>query len=201
MKTEVIMVRKVLKDSLLQKSKSGLINATNLVSIANKLRDSEFNLTRWLQTESTKEYIHELEKHFEKETILKKVKGRSGGTYMHLYLARDLAFALHPRLKIEMNKILDDSLLSLRNETGDGYKQLSSAIMKNMDNPDKFQKPMMRLAIKIKNKCGVKGWNEASESQLKFRNNIQNDVIKLTNLMSNDKAIKLAFAMNDDKTD
>jgi hypothetical protein len=65
-----------------------------------------------------------------------------------------------------------------------------------------FQKYISDLAIKIKYKCRVTDWQEATEDQLVMRDRIHYDVALLSDaLNNNDEAIRISFnRINQPKT-
>lgn len=55
---------------------------------------------------------------------------RGGGTWGHPLLFIDFAMWLNPHFKVKVLKFVSDQMLTYRNEAGDAYKQLSSAMSK-----------------------------------------------------------------------
>ena len=121
MKTEVIMRRELFGMEVRQKSKSEFFSATDLVRAGNHWRAVNnkpfFNLTAWLKTKSTSEFIAELEKEYGSAI------SKGSKTWVHPFLFIDLALAISPKLKIEAYTWLYDQLLSNRNDSGDSYKK------------------------------------------------------------------------------
>ena len=90
MLTEVIMKRQLFGCEISRKSQSEYFSATDLVKAGNKWRITNgllpFNMTHWLETKSTKEFIQSLEAKFGKV----KINAHGGGLilgYIHIYLS------------------------------------------------------------------------------------------------------------------
>lgn len=56
------------------------------------------------------------------------VRGNNGGTWMHPLLFIKFAMWLNPRFEVQVLKFVQDKMLQYRNEAGEAYKELSSAI-------------------------------------------------------------------------
>lgn len=65
-----------------------------------------------------------------------------GGTWMHPMLFIDFAMWINPEFKYDVLKFVYDQMIHYRNEAGDAYKELSSAIMKIV--PSDFMPQAMR---------------------------------------------------------
>ncbi len=204
MKTEVIMKRVLFGDEISQKSKTEFFSATDMVKAGNKWRISNglnpFDMSEWFRLKSTKEFIAELEKHYGKI----KVSGRGRGkhTWVHPLLFLDMALSINPRLKIEVYEWLYDSLLKFRNESGDSYRKMCGSLYAHESNRDYFRRRISLLASKIQEICKVHNWQEATEVQLKLRDNIQHNILIISNVLrDNDKAIEYGIreALRDEK--
>lgn len=127
MKPAVHMKRELFGCEVEQNSKTEMFNATSLAKAGNKWRAmnglSDFNLSQWLKSKGTVEFIAALEeKHGD---VLKIGRGRTGSTWIHPLLFIDMALAISPSLKIEVYEWLFDNLLKYRNESGDSYKRMA----------------------------------------------------------------------------
>jgi hypothetical protein len=196
MKTEVIMKREIFGKEVSQKSKTGFFSATDLVKAGNKFRSDNglgiFNLSLWLKSKSTTEFISELDSMYGKSLI--KGRGRSSHTWVHPYLFIDLALSINPKLKITVYKWLYDCLLQYRNSSGDSYKKMTGALFIAYNNKTEFMKNIKPIADRIKNECGVAGWETATEKQLKLRDKIHEYVSLFVDIIKDiDQAIDLAI--------
>lgn len=55
---------------------------------------------------------------------------KNGGTWMHPILFVKFAMYLSPRFEYHVLKFVSDEMIRYRNDAGDAYKELSSAIMR-----------------------------------------------------------------------
>ena len=197
MKTEVIMKRSLFGCEVSQKSKSEMFSATDLAKAGNKWRRanelSDFNMSQWLKSKSTTEFIEELEGKFGK--VLIKGRGRSAHTWIHPLLFIDMALAISPKLKVETYQWMFDHLIKNRNESGDSYNLLCGALYKNHTDKKTFHKYIASVAKNIQLACQASDWNSASEKQLSARDQIQREAALLCEvLQDNEVAMRIAFA-------
>jgi len=196
MKTAVVMKRELFGCEVEQNSKTEMFNATSLSKAGNKWREanglSEFNLSQWLKSKGTQEFITALErKHGE---VLKVGRGRNSATWVHPLLFIDMALAISPTLKIEVYEWLFDNLIKYRNESGDSYIKMSGALYENATNKENFPKYIQDVAKKIKLACNVSDWQSATEEQLKKRDKLHDAITLLCGVLrSNDEAVRLAI--------
>lgn len=199
MKTAVVMKRELFGCEVEQNSKTEMFNATTLSKAGNKWRQdnglSEFNLSQWLKTKTTQEFIDTLKQKYDNVIIVG--RGRSSATWVHPLLFIDMALALSPTLKVEVYQWLFDNLIKYRNDSGDSYKEMTGALFLNMDNKSEFAKYITNVATKIKDHCGVTDWQTATEAQLKKRDKIHDAIVLLVGVVrSNDEAVRLALEKN-----
>lgn len=198
MKTDVIMKRELLGTSISQKSKNGFISATDIVRAGNILRRKsgkrDFELYKWLNNKSTKEFINEIEEKHGKATIKSNSGGPGKHTWLHPLLAIDLALSIDPKLKLEVYEWLYDNLLEFRNNSGDSYKLMCGSLWVRHGDHKTFKNNIKKLALIIQKKCGVDNWQTATENQLKLRDKIHATITSFADVMNNNKeAIRLAF--------
>lgn len=62
------------------------------------------------------------------KSVMVTVRGNNGGTWMHPLLFIKFAMWLNPRFEVQVLKFVQDKMLQYRNEAGEAYKELSSAI-------------------------------------------------------------------------
>jgi len=186
MKTEVIMKRELFGNQISQKSKSEFFSVTELVKAGNTWRKTynkpPFNLSLFLQSKSTIEFMEELENKY--GVILIKGRGRNAQTWAHPLLFIEIALAINPRLKIEVYEWIVDNLIKFRNDSGDSYKAMSGALYMRYKNHTTFPKFMKWAAKKIKDACEVHDWQEATEEQLKLRDKIHFSIKLLSNVLT-----------------
>lgn len=195
MKTQVIMKRELFGSEISQQSKTGYFSANELILAGNKWRVSNglpfIKLQDWLNRETTKEFINELESQIGIKAK-NATRGRNATTWIHPFLFIDLALNISPKLKIEVYSWLYDELLKYRNNSGDSYKKMCGALYDNCKNKSTFTKSIQRTAEIIKSECGVKDWQSATEEQLRLRDKIQENIALLCDVLrDNNQAIKL----------
>lgn len=196
MKTAVVMKRELFGCEVEQNSKTEMFNATSLAKAGNKWRSinglSDFNLSQWIKSKGTQEFIAALEvKHGD---VIKIGRGRSGSTWIHPLLFIDMALAISPSLKIEVYEWLFDNLLKFRNESGDSYKRMAGALFVNATDKAYYYKYIQDVAQKIKLACNVSDWQAATEKQLHKRDKIHDAITLLCDVLrNNDEAVRLAL--------
>jgi hypothetical protein len=188
MKTEVEMKRELFGGEIRQRSKSEFFSATDLVRAANKHRKRDFNLSQWLNRETTKEFVVELKRKY--GDVCFKGRGRNAVTWIHPYLFIDLALSIDPKLKIRVYDWLYDLLLKYRNDSGDSYKKMTGSIFRNIDKKINTKKEITEVARKIKNAIGVEDWNSTTEEKLKLRDKIHENISLLADYLPIDQAVE-----------
>lgn len=132
MKTNQNMVRKMGEFEVIQRTKDGMFNATNLLNQWNESinsKDGNFHLKEmgdFTRIKSTQEYIGVIEE--EVDLVITQSRGRYGGTWMHPYLFIDFAMWLNPKFKLQVIKFVHDQLIDFRHSSGDWYKELCSRL-------------------------------------------------------------------------
>jgi len=133
MKTSVTMARKMGKFDVLQRTKDGMFNATNLLKQWNSFSGMKKEMGHFFENQSTKDFIDTLiedENFKHRNSAYLKSRGKYGGTWMHPYLFIDFAMWLNPKFKLSVIKFVYDELIKQRNSAGDNYKILSSSGVK-----------------------------------------------------------------------
>lgn len=186
MVSEVTMRRELFNMSISQKSKSEFFSATDLIKAGNKWRMANslpgFDFSQYLQRQSTKEYIIELEK---KYGIVKiSARGRGQHTWVHPLLFIDIALSISPTLKIEVYEWLFDKLIKFRNDSGDSYKEMCGALYTRSSNLREFPNKITDIAREIKSAIGVKDWESASQEQLELRDKIHRSIKLLCRVLT-----------------
>lgn len=196
MKTQVVMKRELFGCEISQQSKTEFFSATDLVNAANVWRITNglkvFNLSQYLKGTSFTEFKNELEKKY--GAVISSSKGRSSNTWVHPLIFIDIALAINPKLKIEVYEWLFDNLIKFRNDSGDSYKEMSSAIYTRFGNKREFPSYIQKVANTIKSELGVEDWQKATEEQLKKRDSIHAAIKLLCNVLNDtDQAVRLGI--------
>lgn len=150
MKTNQEMVRKMGNFNVVQRTSDGFFNATHLLKQWNdnaksksvestdlKKRDLD-NFWKSSNLDQLMSEIAENELDFKsrnfgdlKNALSKTCRGKkNGGTWMHPVLFIKFAMYLSPRFEYHVLKFVSDEMIRYRNDAGDAYKELSSAVMK-----------------------------------------------------------------------
>ena len=131
--TNQIMKRPLANFIVEQRTKDGYFNSTELLKSWNTINSSNKELKDYLSNKATQEFIKALceEENLngEKSPYLA-TRGKNGGTWMHPLLFIDFAMWLNPTFKVKVLKFVSDQMLSYRNENGEAYKHLASAMSK-----------------------------------------------------------------------
>lgn len=190
MKTQVIMERELLGQTVRQQSKSEFLSATDLVNAGNIWRGlnslKPFSMSLWLNGKGTLEFTKELESKYG-EVIKKSGKGRNGCTWLHPLLFIDMALAINPKLKIEVYEWLFDALLKYRNDSGDSYKLMCGALYSRHSNHREFPTFIEEMAVYIRGKCRVVDWEKADSDKLILRDKIHRSVATLCTVITDPK--------------
>lgn len=131
--TNQIMKRPLANFKVEQRTKDGYFNSTDLLKSWNDANSCNKELKDYLSNKATQEFIKAL---CEEENLNRgnppylATRGKSGGTWMHPLLFIDFAMWLNPAFKVKVLKFVSDQMLSYRNEAGEAYKQLASAMNK-----------------------------------------------------------------------
>lgn len=193
MKTRVIMKRELIGTDIRQESKTGMLNATDLHVVGNMLRKEkgapEKQMQSYFGLDATKALIEELmiSECLNEDQIKKSKRGKDGGTWVHPIVFVDMAMWYSPELKVKIIKWVIDNLLFHRNESGDSFRLAMNALTDNF--PDYFDKPInyAKVSNAIAAACGVgtdeDKWQRATEQQLKLRDDIQNNIVLLADVL------------------
>ena len=145
MKTNQEMIRKMGNFNVIQRTKDGMFNATDLLKQWNNQSCSERKMDNFFASHKTNEFINtiiEREKLNTPKMVYLKTRGKKGGTWMHPMLFIDFAMWINPEFKYDVIKFVHDEMIRYRNEACDAYRELSSAVMKIV--PNDFMPKAMR---------------------------------------------------------
>ena len=198
MKTIQIMTSKETIDRV-QKT-DGYFDATHFLKTYNQsVSFSESKqMGNFMKLESTKQFIDFLR---EKEGIEKPIKTSPKGTWMHPKIFIDFCMWISLEFKSKAIDWILDGLIYERNNAGDNYKELCSAIIdKHIEVYNCKPSPMVYVneANALRHFSGVLDRNSANESQLKILNILQKVDIKLVldNVGKNARYKQLQYLAN-----
>lgn len=191
MKTLQIVKRDFNGSVIEQRNTDGYFNATTLLTAYNANSEKKKVIAEFWSNDSTKDFMKELAyelnigKNLQLGTTLESdlyetKRGRGGCTWMHPYLFVKFAMWLSPKFEVQVIKWVYDNLIDFRNQAGDYYKELCSAIMNRYTQyySDKPSPLVFSNEAKFLNSLVVgefKGVerNELNEKQLDLLNNLQ----------------------------
>lgn len=156
-----------------------------------------FNFSNWLTSDSTKEFLAELEKEIGKPPYIKGAKNRSG--WIHPFFAVKILTHYIPNFEVKAYKWLTDYIVEniIRADT---LNIMIGTLYKYTSNKSKFHSDIKVLASMIKNKVACDDWNTATQEQLEKRDYLQISIADLTQTLKEPRqAIKIAFQMYDNK--
>lgn len=139
METPQILHRDFKGLSIRQNHKTTMFSANDLLDayrIGHPL--TRKSVAQFMDNASAKEFIEVLiqQEHIPANLIYNTTRGRNGTTWMHPYLFLDFAMWLSPEFKLAAIKWIYDNLCSLRDASGDEFKELNATI-KDVLNPEK----------------------------------------------------------------
>jgi len=194
MKTEVIIQRDLHGNSIRQNSKTGFLNINDLHRVyLNSDSNNVKTIDKYWELQSTLELLEVLSGQLNESDILntpeigelkttlnkplnlvQTKRGKNGGTWVHPYVFIDFAMWLSVDFKIWALKVVSDKVLKFRNEAGDQYKEMSSALsLAGMYKPSDFAREakMINRVVFGGHKVGLR--NQANEQQLELLNKVQ----------------------------
>ena len=199
MKTNQIMERDFLGGIVRQEHKTKFFCVNDLTAIANKYREnkglSKTDFKLYKKADKTKEFLATLMQEENCADVIRTKRGAKGATWVHPLVLFDYAMWLSPEFKIRVYQWLYDNLTEFRDESGNSYKELNSAIAQSADrNPIQLREVIQQVARGIKKYLHVEDWNKATESQLKARDEIQKSMALLLKAGTEiNKAFKVAI--------
>lgn len=153
--------------SVEQRTKDSFFNATSLMKQWNEATNSKKNINHYLDLASTKEFfqaiieddpeIRKSEKPINQIVSKSKAKtlptgGRiAGEVWLNPIAFVDFAMWLNPAFKVKVIKFVYDQMIAYRNEAGDSYKELASAMSRIV--PKDFMRAAMPKVAEAINYC------------------------------------------------
>lgn len=186
------IVKREFNGSLIeQRNTDGYFNATSLLSLYNLHAEKKKVIAEFWSNDSTKDFMSELARDLNigksidlNPTLISDLyetkRGRGGCTWMHPYLFVKFAMWLSPKFEVQVIKWVYDNLIDFRNQAGDYYKELCSAIMsrytqfyKDKPSPLIFSNEAKFLNLLVVGEFKGIERNELNEKQLDLLNNLQ----------------------------
>lgn len=138
MKTNQEMIRPMGEFNVIQRTKDGFFNATELLKQWNHKSGMQKQMSHYTDICSTKEFTQALmnEENFkERNSVLIQSRGKNGGTWMHPLMFIDFAMWINPAFKVKVLKFVYDEMIKFRNLAGDAYPSMCRAVRSIMPEP------------------------------------------------------------------
>lgn len=138
MKTNQEMIRPMGEFRVVQRTKDGFFNATELLKQWNVSNNSKKELKHYFENQSANELINTI---VERENLNSRnsaylgSRGKNGGTWMHPVLFIDFAMWINPHFKYDVIKFVYDEMIKFRNLAGDAYPSMCRAVRSIMPEP------------------------------------------------------------------
>lgn len=148
MKTNQVMIRQMGVFQVEQRTKDAMFNATALLKQWNNTSKSDRKMELYFNSPKTQEFVSTImareNLHTPKSVYVKSKasRGANAGTWMSPVLFIDFAMWINPSFKYDVIKFVFDRMIEFRNEAGDAYKELASAVQKIV------QPNFMKVAMK-----------------------------------------------------
>ena len=185
MKTKQLMKREFGDTVIEQRTDNSYLNATDLLRVYNLTAASHKRFLEFWSNKNTQEFLEALSRevnhngnnsHHLKTDLYITQRGKGGSTWMHPYLFVKFAMWLSADFEVKVIKWVYDNLIKTRNEAGDHYLEMTTAI--KQPDPLIFVKEanfLKELAFGYREKSR----NEATEEELKLLNALQKANIQL----------------------
>ena len=196
MKSNVLMKRDFYQTQVRQRSEDKFFCATDLLKYYNSSNGTNKVIAEFWSNKGVQDFLEALaadinlnvgKSLYLKTDLYTTKKGKvSGGTWMHPYLFVKFAMWLSPTFEVQVIKWVYDNLIDFRNQAGDHYKEMCSAIQERYvefynrkPDPLVFQKEARLINKLTFGDERDRTRNEATEKQLELINKLQIANIKL----------------------
>ena len=132
------MIRSMGEFKVVQRTKDGFFNATELLKQWNVSNNSKKELKHYFDNQSANELINtivERENLNSRNSAYLSSRGKNGGTWMHPILFIDFAMWINPSFKYDVIKFVYDEMIKFRNLAGDAYPSMCRAVRSIMPEP------------------------------------------------------------------
>ena len=195
METTVVLSRKMGDYAITQRTSDGYFDANALLSQWNAVKENPTKrMAHFTENANTNEFISTIHSrnsdNAEFQTLITS-KGRmtihgktSDKVWMHPFLFIDFAMWLSPGFKYDVIKFVYDELIKQRNEAGDAYRELASAVVKiapKKDIPTAMTKIAQALNFVCTNRHEKEMRNQMDETTMKEMVKLEQDVTLLIN--------------------
>lgn len=191
MKTNQNLTRKMGDFNVVQRTHDGMFNATTLLKQWNTASGMGKKIDNYFENQSSNEFIQTIVErenlHTPKSVYVKSraSRGDNAGTWMHPLLFIDFAMWINPSFKYDVLKFVYDDLIKFRNDAGDAYKELASAIVKitpKKEVPTAMTKIAQALNFVCTNRHEREMRNQMDEPTMKEMVRLEQEIALLINV-------------------
>ena len=196
------LVRKLGDFDVVQRTKDGMFNATELMKQWKQTTGQEKRIQDFLDNQQTKEFIEtlaedlvnqQLPKYAKKgdlesvenkdvaKHIICTTKGRYGATWMHPLLFVKYAMWYNPKFELQVLKFVADKLIQFRNDVADSYKEWCAGLaMLGATTPEDFSRiqKCMNYAVFNRHSDGIR--DTATPEQLDKMRQLEQQIMLMT---------------------
>lgn len=190
MKTNQVMEsidRKLCGRIVRQRTKDGFMRLWDIEAIGKLYRLEnglpELSLKDYMNSQNVKEFLAELEKEVGTNPYIKSTKANSG--WIHPFFAIKMLTHFNPRFEVQVYKWLWDYLIQNRIKSGDSYVKMCGSLYAYTTQKAKFQQSIKTLSKNIREHFGVDTWNNATQEQLKLRDELQTNIADFAKTLNN----------------
>lgn len=170
-----------------QRTKDGFMRLWDIEAIGKLYRLEnglpELSLKDYVNSQNVKEFLAELEKEIGSKPYIKSTKSNSG--WIHPFFAIKMLTHFNPRFEVQVYKWLWDYLIQSRIDSGDSYVKMCGSLYAYTTQKAKFQQSIKALSKNIRNHFGVDTWNNATQEQLKLRDELQTNIADFAKTLQN----------------
>ena len=187
MKTNQNLTRRMGEFEVTQRTQDGMFNSTALLKQWNSTSSTERKMDNYFNSDKTQEFVNTIMSKENLNTpkmVYLKSRGINGGTWMNPMLFIDFAMWINPSFKYDVIKFVYDELIRYRNEAGDAYRELASAVVKiapKKDIPTAMTKIAQALNFVCTNHHEKEMRNQMDETTMKEMVKLEQDVTLLIN--------------------
>ena len=190
MKTNQVMEsidRKLCGRIVRQRTKDGFMRLWDIEAIGKLYRLEnglpELSLKDYMNSQNVKEFLAELEKEVGTNPYIKGTKANSG--WIHPFFAIKMLTHFNPKFEVQVYKWLWDYLIQNRIKSGDSYVKMCGSLYAYTTQKAKFQQSIKTLSKNIREHFGVDTWNNATQEQLKLRDELQTNIADFAKTLNN----------------
>ncbi|WP_299327287.1 KilA-N domain-containing protein [uncultured Helicobacter sp.] len=190
MKTNQVMEsidRKLCGRIVRQRTKDGFMRLWDIEAIGKLYRLEnglpELSLKDYMNSQNVKEFLAELEKEVGTNPYIKSTKANSG--WIHPFFAIKMLTHFNPKFEVQVYKWLWDYLIQNRIKSGDSYVKMCGSLYAYTTQKAKFQQSIKTLSKNIREHFGVDTWNNATQEQLKLRDELQTNIADFAKTLNN----------------